>query len=316
MQYLKQSTASQSLLIGPFLDDADGNTALTSLTISNTDIRLSKNGANIVAKNSGGGTHDEIGYYTITLDATDTNTVGRLQLMVHEAGALPVYHELTVLEEAIYDALIGASATGLLPANVTEVEGGDASDALLAAANAAIVANHLDHLLAVTYDPASKPGAPDALLNELVESDGGVARYTANALEEAPTGGSAPTVGEITADIDANSTQLAAIKVRTDNLPDDPADQSLVIAATNALAALIGSPSVSLAADIAALASTLADILTDTGTTLDDKLDAIQAVTDQFSFGVAGKVDANVTHVNEIEIGGDGQPGTEWGPAA
>ena len=38
----------------------------------------------------------------------------------------------------------------------------------------AIEANHLDHLLAIAYDPASKPGAADALLNELVENDGGV----------------------------------------------------------------------------------------------------------------------------------------------
>lgn len=53
----------------------------------------------------------------------------------------------------------------------------------------AIEVNHLDHLLAVTYDPASKPGASDALLNELVESDAGVARFTANALEQAPSGG-------------------------------------------------------------------------------------------------------------------------------
>jgi hypothetical protein len=52
----------------------------------------------------------------------------------------------------------------------------------------AIEANHLDHLLAATYDPASKPGAADALLNELVESDAGVARYTANALEQGPSG--------------------------------------------------------------------------------------------------------------------------------
>ena len=49
----------------------------------------------------------------------------------------------------------------------------------------AIEANHLDHLLAQTYDPASKPGASDALLNEMVENDGGVSRFTANALEQA-----------------------------------------------------------------------------------------------------------------------------------
>jgi len=48
---------------------------------------------------------------------------------------------------------------------------------------------HLDHLLAADYDPAAKPGTATALLNELVENDGGVSRFTANALEEAPAGG-------------------------------------------------------------------------------------------------------------------------------
>lgn len=48
---------------------------------------------------------------------------------------------------------------------------------------------HLDHLLAATYDPASKPGVADALFNELIENDGGVSRFTANALEQGPSGG-------------------------------------------------------------------------------------------------------------------------------
>lgn len=60
--------------------------------------------------------------------------------------------------------------------------------AIQSEANDALVANHLDHLLAATYDPSSKPGAADALLNELVENDGGVARFTANALEQGPGG--------------------------------------------------------------------------------------------------------------------------------
>lgn len=53
---------------------------------------------------------------------------------------------------------------------------------------------HLDHLLAVAYDPASKPGVADALLNELIEDDGGVSRYTTNALEQAPSGGGGATL--------------------------------------------------------------------------------------------------------------------------
>ena len=55
-------------------------------------------------------------------------------------------------------------------------------------ANDAIVANELDHLILVNYDPASKPGVATSLLNELIGDDGGVSRYTANALELGPGG--------------------------------------------------------------------------------------------------------------------------------
>lgn len=112
MIILKQSTASQSVLLGPFLDSTDGITAETGLTVNNTDIRISKAGANIVAKNSGGGTHDENGWYTITLDATDTNTVGVLQIHSVMSGALPVFLTAYVVEETIYDAFFGSSAAG------------------------------------------------------------------------------------------------------------------------------------------------------------------------------------------------------------
>lgn len=47
---------------------------------------------------------------------------------------------------------------------------------------------HLDHLLAANYDPAAKPGVATALLNELIENDSGVSRYTVNSLENAPSG--------------------------------------------------------------------------------------------------------------------------------
>jgi len=47
---------------------------------------------------------------------------------------------------------------------------------------------------------------------------------------------------------------------------------------------------------------------------VDTEVAAIKAKTDQLNFGVTGKVDVNVTHVNEIEVTGNGQSGTEWGP--
>jgi hypothetical protein len=113
------------------------------------------------------------------------------------------------------------SVTGNVGGNVIGSVGSLAAQAkadVNAEVDAAIETYHLDHLLAATYDPASKPGAADALLNELVENDSGVARFTANALEQAPTGGSAPTVEQIRTEIDANSTQLAAIRADTEDL--------------------------------------------------------------------------------------------------
>ena len=112
MFVLKQSTASQSVLLGPFVDETDGFTAETGLTVANTDIRLSANGGNMAAKNSGGGTHDENGWYAMTLDATDTATVGRLQVSCKVAGARPVWMEFQVLEEVVYVDLFAGGAVG------------------------------------------------------------------------------------------------------------------------------------------------------------------------------------------------------------
>ena len=108
--FLKQSTA-YTFRMGPFLDETDGKTAETGLTISQADVRLSKGGGNFAQKNeSTSASHDEIGYYIVLLDATDTATVGELLVAVHESGALPVFKTFQVVEEAIYDAIYGGSA--------------------------------------------------------------------------------------------------------------------------------------------------------------------------------------------------------------
>lgn len=112
--FLRQSTASQARVIGPFVDDTDFKTAETALTIANTDIKVSKAGGALASKNSGGGTADAVGYYTVTWDATDTATVGELKYTVKVAGALVVFGSYWVLEEEVYDDLFAASAVGYL----------------------------------------------------------------------------------------------------------------------------------------------------------------------------------------------------------
>lgn len=107
---LKQSTASQEVPLGYFVDSTDGNTEETALSIANTDIKLWKAGATTLAnKNSGGATHISNGIYYAVLDATDTDTLGPLVLFVHVTGSLPVRLECEVMPANVYESLIAGT---------------------------------------------------------------------------------------------------------------------------------------------------------------------------------------------------------------
>jgi len=128
--FLKQSTA-YTFRLGPFVDDTDGKTAETGLTIEDSHVRVSKNGGNFIDKaETSNSAHDEAGFYVVVFNTTDTNTVGELQIACHISGALPVFKTFYVVEEAIYDALFAASATGAFT--------GVSVNALTAAATTAI----------------------------------------------------------------------------------------------------------------------------------------------------------------------------------
>lgn len=113
--FLRQST-SQVIRFGPALDITDGVSEETALTLAQADMRLSKDGGAFAQKNAAGNaTHDSDGWYSTTLNATDTDTVGILKLNVHQpANMLPIWETFYVIEEAIYDLLYGAGSTGLV----------------------------------------------------------------------------------------------------------------------------------------------------------------------------------------------------------
>jgi len=117
--WLRQSTASQEIKLGAFLDSTDGNTAETGLTIANTDIKLTKGGATTETnKNSGGATHVAGGRYSAVLDATDTDTLGILEVDVHVSGALAVHRSYLVVPAVVYDAIV--LGTDSLDVNVAQ----------------------------------------------------------------------------------------------------------------------------------------------------------------------------------------------------
>jgi hypothetical protein len=94
-------------MLGPFLDSTDGNTVEGSLTITQPDIRLSKNGGGFAQKSAAQTlSHNENGWYPAALSATDTGTLGILIVAVHESGALPVWREFMVVPANEYDSLV------------------------------------------------------------------------------------------------------------------------------------------------------------------------------------------------------------------
>jgi hypothetical protein len=193
MRFLKQST-SVDLPIGPFLDDTDGKTAETALTITQPDIRLKKNGSNWAQKNAAQTlSHEENGYYEVTLDATDTDTLGQLLLAVHESGALPVWHEFMVMPANVWDSMFGADrlqvdvqemAAGVVTATVIADNAIDAASIATGAITAAKFAAGAIDAAAIAADAI---GASELAADAVAEIQSGLATAAALATVQADT---------------------------------------------------------------------------------------------------------------------------------
>lgn len=110
---LRQSTAAV-ISFGPFVDQTDGVTLKTALAgtganqIDNatTGIMLSKNGGVLAVRSATvtASTYDAMGCYRVTLNATDTATLGKLRVIYANAAVcLPVWVDFEVMTAALYD---------------------------------------------------------------------------------------------------------------------------------------------------------------------------------------------------------------------
>ena len=112
---------------------------------------------------------------------------------------------------------IGDGVTAWVTANIGSLNNLSAAD-VNTQVDTALSDIHLDHLLAVDYDPASKPGVATALLNELVQNDGGVSQFSVNALERAPTGSGAGSIAHtVTINAGGNPQDGAEVYVTSDS---------------------------------------------------------------------------------------------------
>lgn len=237
-------------------DSTDGATLETGLTITQPDVRLSKNGAAFAQKSAAQTlSHMENGQYSCNLSTTDTNTVGRLRVAVFESGALIWWQDFQVVEEAVYDLLYESGATGqvtvasmganvvtasaLASDAVTEIQSGLATAAALATVDSevGVIDGIVDSLLA----------AVNALEN-LSQAQAQAAAAAALTAYDPPT--AAELVSEINAvqadiaalnDLDASTVETAAGAALTAYDPPTKAElDAAILSVTNLLDVLVG----------------------------------------------------------------------------
>lgn len=167
MIWLRQSTAVD-VLLGPFVDDTDFKTAEIALTIVQADIRLLKNGGVFAQTNNvAGATHRENGHYLTPLDTTDTNTLGRLRVVVNKAGALQVWQDFMIVSANVWDAMFGADK---LQVDTTEWAGA-VVNALIAGrvpANAEVVGDKTGYSIGAGGIPSGAHAATE--LNNIADA--------------------------------------------------------------------------------------------------------------------------------------------------
>jgi hypothetical protein len=147
MLELKQST-SVNVLIGPAIDITDVTIPLTGLTIHPADIHLSKNGSALADKSEASNcTQDGQGYYICSLNTTDTNTLGRLQLVVVEATAFPIYAEYMVVTANYYDTKYSTDYFDVNVVSQANIDFGALQKTSLNAATPALSAASVDSIL-------------------------------------------------------------------------------------------------------------------------------------------------------------------------
>lgn len=261
MNFLRQSTAVD-IAIGPFIDD-DGITPATGLSITQAETRLKKNnGAWAQANDNTTATHEEEGWYEKELDATDTNTCGILIVAVYISGNLAFWKEFQVVEEAVYDMLFAASATGIIGTAQT----GDSFARLGAPAGASIAAD-----IAAIEAQTDDIGAAGAGLSAVPWNaawDAEVQSEVADALGVYDP----PTHAELVSEVNAAQSDIAGV------------------------AALIGTPVADLATDIAAVQTAVGDLPTNSelATALAAADDAVLAAIAALNNLSAAEVNAEV----------------------
>ena len=127
MQYVRADTITE-VVIGPAVAVGDGFVPITSLSIASADeAEFIKHNATAVTAIGGtlGAVTNADGYYTLDISAAETDTEGRLTLLINDDSLiLPIRMEFMVVNANVFDSLFAVAGTDLLQVDLTQIIGG------------------------------------------------------------------------------------------------------------------------------------------------------------------------------------------------
>ena len=102
-RWIAQST-TVTIAMGPFLASSDGVTAQTALGA--ITVRVMRGSTWNARSSATAAAHQENGFYSVELNATDTGTLGRIRLASFPASTVPVWEDFMVVPTLVYNALV------------------------------------------------------------------------------------------------------------------------------------------------------------------------------------------------------------------
>ena len=238
MKYLRADTAA-TILIGPAVAIADGVTPVTDVTLAGADHAelMKHDGTTFVDLTSDSRTltHKEGGWYTLTLWTVDTDTEGRLTVLIIDTDkCLPIWLEFMVMNQPAYDALYAVAATDYLPTDVTQIAGtavpntsgklhvlDDEGNPVANESKQDIIDTNIDDIETDTNELQTDwhdAGRLDALIDAI--------KAVTDALPDAGALNDLANMNDT--DLPAVKTVVDAIQVITDNIPDSGALTALL----------------------------------------------------------------------------------------
>lgn len=233
---------------------------------------------------------------TIDLDATVRAAIGLASANLDtQLGALPTAAENA---DAVWDEDLSTHTTAGTAGKILS-DAGAAGDPWGTALPGAYSAGQAGYIIGTNVDATISSRATQTSVDDLPTN----AELT-TALATADDA-----VLAAVAIVDGN---VDAIKVKTDNLPTDPADASVISDRFDILDTSVADLPTN--AELTSALATSDDAVLAAVAVVDGNVDAIKAKTDSLSFTVAGQIDANIKYVNNVGVDGAGTVGDPWGP--